>query len=391
MGLSGANALARWTHTFSDTADFKLQTYYDYTERDAAQVFGERRHTFDLNFQNEFAAGDRNKMIWGLGYRLTADMEENNPTYSFTPSSETVNLFSAFAQDEIALVQDRLSLTLGSKIEHNNFTGVELEPGARLLLTPWKDSGSRAVASQTFWASVSRAARTPTRSEEDIKVNQAGTPPFATMISGNTGFKSEELLAYEIGYRAAPLNNLSLDVAAFYNDYDNLRNTEFSSVSFFPPPPTVSTYLANNMKGDTYGAEVSATWTVTERWRLQPAYSFLKMNLHVNPNSTDTTTVPLTEGESPENQFSIRSSLDLPDGVTFDTALRYVDSLSAFQIPSYFEMDARLAWRINKHWEVALVGQNLLHPQHPEFAPTDVQFQQTDIPRSVYGKITWQF
>lgn len=391
MGLSGANTLARWTHTISDTADFKLQAYYDYTERDATQVFGEKRHTADLNFQNEFALGDRHKLIWGLGYRATTDTEQNNPTYTFSPAGKTVNLYSAFLQDEIALLPDRLSLTLGSKIEHNDFTGVEVEPGARLLWTPWVDSGSRALASQNFWASVSRAVRTPTRADEDIILHQAGPPPFAATINGNTGFESEELLAYEIGWRAAPVENVSLDAAAFYNDYNHLRNTEVSSISFFPPPPTINTYLANNMAGDTYGAEVSATWRATDYWRLQPAYTFLKMNLHVPSTSTDTVSAPTAEGESPENQFSLRSLLDLPHGVTFDAALRYVDSLSALQIPSYFELDARLAWQINPHCEFALVGQNLLHPQHPEFAPTDVHYQATQIPRSVYGEITLRF
>lgn len=384
MRVGGADVLGRWTHAISDTTNWKLQAYYDFTTRDTNRVFDEQRNTFGLTFQNEFAADGRNQAIWGLGYRVTADTEKDFPAYSFYPAGDTLNLFSAFAQDEITLVPDRLKLTLGSKLEHNDYTGVEIEPGARLLWT--------LTERQTFWASVSRAVRTPSRSEESILLYEPNQPAPGTVaeISGNPHFQSEEMLAYEIGYRAVPADNLSLDAAVFFNNYDHLRSLEFSS---FSPglPPADSMYLANNLYGDTYGTEISATWRVTPRWRLQPAYTFLKMNLHAQAGSTDTTDPALLAGQSPENQFSLQSFWNLPHGVSAYAGLRYVDSLPSIGISSYFELDARLAWRINRHWEVAVVGQNLLHPQHQEFAPSEIPIQQTEIPRSVLGTVTWQF
>ncbi len=399
MRVGGANALGRWRHTISDSADFQLQAYYDFTTRDAARVFDEQRHTFDLSWQNEFAAGDRHRIVWGLGYRVTADQQKNSDTIQFNPLHDTVNLFSGFAQDEIALVPERLSLTLGSKLEHNDYTGWEVEPGARLRWTPWRASASRALASQTFWASVSRAVRTPSRAEEAIMLFQPNTPSpgVTTVISGNTGFESETMLAYEIGWRAALTENLSVDAAAFYNDYHRLRSLEPTGFSL-GPPPTASVYLANGLTGDSYGAELSATWRpafAQNRWRLTPAYSFLKMNLHPRAGSSDTTSAAQSEGQSPQNQFSMRSSLDLPGGVTADAALRFVDSLKFPQqgvsLGSYWELDARLAWRINPHLEISLVGHNLLHGEHQEFIPTELAIQPAEIPRSVFGEITWQF
>ncbi len=380
MRVGGANTLGRWTHTFSDTADLKLQAYYDFTTRDAASLIDEQRHTFDLSFQNEFAAASWNKLIWGLGYRFTTDTEKNNPTISFNPDSQRVNLFSGFVQDEIPLVPDRLSLTLGTKVEHDTYTGFEVEPAARLLWTPMKR--------QTFWASISRAVRTPARVDENIMQTQAYfvNPPgiyVPVTTSGSTAMRSETMIAYELGYRAAPIDTISFDAAVFYNDYSHLRSLETVA-----PGQLV---FNNLLYGDTYGTEISTTWRVTDRWRLQPAYTFLKMNLHTRPGSTDTTSASLIQGQNPENQFSLRSSLDLPHGVTADADLRYVDSLSALDIGSYFELDARLAWRVNKHWEVSVVGQNLLHARHPEFQTTELQIQPTQIPRSIYGEITWQF
>lgn len=385
MDVGGLNALARWTHTISDTANFKLQTYYDFTTRDSSRVFSERQHTFDLSFQNEFAIGDRNKAIWGLGYRLTSDQEESNPGIMFDPRYRRLNLFSGFAQDEIAIIKDYLSLTLGTKIEHNDFTGFEVEPGARLLWTP--------TEKQTFWASISRAVRTPTRADEDVTANVSPATGFTVTTEDNKGYQSENLLAYEIGYRTVPWKNLSLDLAAFYNDYSRLGGLDV--VSFNPFPPTQTLQQVNNMAGDTYGFEGSATWHVTSRWRLIPSYTLLKMELHATSAAVAPGDVAGVTGQSPQQQFSIRSSLDLPRGVTIDTALRYVDRLQfpmqGTSIPAYFELDARLAWQINKHWEAAIVGQNLLHPNHKEFVPTEIQIQQTEIPRSIYAKISYTF
>ena len=387
MRVSGANALGRWTHTFSDTSNFKLQAYYDYTGRDAPDMFDEQRHTFDLDFKHEFALGDRNHAVWGLGYRLTADEEKNSPAIAFNPGDETLNLFSAFAQDELTLIQRRLSLTFGSKFEHNDYTGFEVEPGARLLWTP--------AEHQTFWASVSRAVRTPSRADEAVLLTQAQAVAPGTFlpvtIAGTNGFESEAMLAYEIGYRTQPFENLSLDLTAFYNDYDHLRSDQQN------PANPAQFYLANNLHGRTYGFEAAATWRATDWWRLQPSYTLLKMNLYAQADGAspaDNNSVAEIEGTSPQNQFSLRSSMDLPHGVTFDTALRYVDNLPYFHIQSYFELDARLAWRINNHWELSLVGQNLLHDQHAEFGPSYIHTQAgqvTDIPRSFYAQITWRF
>jgi iron complex outermembrane receptor protein len=391
MKVSGADALSRWTHTFSDTSNFKLQMYYDYTARFAGNLFDEQRHTFDLDFKHQFALGTWNNVDWGLGYRITDDQEGDNQTISFYNDSEAINLYSAFAQDELTIVPGHLSLTLGSKFEENDYTGFDVQPGARLLWTPTEH--------QTFWASVSRAVRTPSRAEETVVLNQAVPtgfpPPFAyaqgTLLGTNT-FKNENMIAYEAGYRSEPIKNLSIDADAYWNHYDDLRSQAQLSPTLY--------YLANNIHGNAYGCELSATWRVLDWWRLQPSYSCLKSVLHANAANgyVDDYSVGLDEGASPENQFMIRSSMDLPHDIRFDTGLRFVDKLEFPQagaptvtVPNYFELDARLAWHINKNWDVAVIGQNMLHDRHTEFEPTYVHTQATEIPRSVFAQVTYQF
>jgi len=385
--LFGGNVIGRWTHTFSEGNEFKLQLYYDRSERNAL-TFDETRDTFDIDFQHQVAVGERNNFVWGLGYHVTSDHEINTPTLGFNPLSRVVNLFSAFAQDEIVICKSdsdekQLSLTLGSKVEHNDYTGYEVQPSARLLWSP-KDT-------QTFWASVSRAVRTPSRVEDDVIITQP-TPFGAATIYGDRNFESENLLAYELGYRTRPTEWFTFDVASFYNVYDHLRSIEFGPSD--TQPPSAGTFIAlhpeNRIHGETWGVEVSSTAKLTDWWRLQPAYTFLQMHLEKDPGSTDTISVN-DEHRSPQNQFSIRSSMDLPHDIEFDVIGRYVSALTAIQVPSYFTADVRLGWRINQHWEVAIVGQNLVDSRHSEFQPSFIGTPSQEIPRSVYGKITWRF
>ncbi|MBA3543417.1 MAG: TonB-dependent receptor [Chthoniobacterales bacterium] len=306
--VAGGNLLGRWSHNFSDDSQLKVQAYYDRTVRETA-IFGENRDTGDFDVQHRFALGDRQEWIWGLGFRATHDDITNSLNVSILPNHRTLALYSAFLQDEITLVPERLRLTLGSKFEHNDFTGFEIQPSGRLSWTPGH--------SQTFWAAISRAVRTPSRSESDIRLNPAPPvpiPPGSLTIFGNPNMVAEELLAYEVGYRVQPIEQVNLDLTAFYNDYSNLRSLE--PLVSGPVSPSL---VANEMFGESYGAEISLTAQVTKRWRLQGSYSYLNIQLHRKSNSRDTTSERTTEGSSPRNQFFIRSLVDLGWNLQFDS------------------------------------------------------------------------
>jgi iron complex outermembrane receptor protein len=391
IGAGGANFLSRWTHTFSEESELSLQAYYDGMER-RSQILHERRHTFDLDGQYRFAWGDRQDVIWGLGYRVSHNDLHSSPSLKFDRPSQTTELFSAFVQDEISLVKDRLDLTLGTKLEHNDYTGFELQPSGRLNF--------KINERQSVWGAVSRAVRTPSQAEDDITILQQeflAPNPLApatlvrgfVTVSGNRDFLSEELLAYEIGYRVRPHDRLAFDVAGFYNTYDHLRTIEVGPVPL-SPPLHIASQGDNLMSGETYGVELGAHWQAASWWRWSGTYSYLQMQLHLDPGSRDRTSEG-AEGDSPHHQFALRSSMDLPRRIEFDVALRYVDSLPNQRIPSYLAMDVRLGWRPTKNLELAVVGQNLLDDRHPEFASSIIQTRPTEIQHSVYGKLTWRF
>jgi iron complex outermembrane receptor protein len=328
--VSGGNLLGRWRHTFATDSVLTLQAYYDRTIRDSP-IFGENRDTGDIDLQHRFALGDRQQIIWGLGFRVTHSDIKNSVNVAFIPSNRTLTLYSAFVQDEITILPERLRLTIGSKFEHNDFTGFEIQPSARALWTPGHG--------QTIWGSISRAVRTPSEAENDVRLNPAGAPPGFVTIFGNPNFDSEELLAYEIGYRVQPINQLKLDLTAYYNDYDHLRTIEP-----ILPGPVSPSRVDNKLFGHTYGTGISATAQPFKQWRLQSGYTYWQADLHREHGSHDTMTEQTDEGSSPHNQFFIRSILDVGWNVEFDSTLRYVDVLPFPKIPSYVMLDLRLAW-----------------------------------------------
>jgi len=381
----GGNLLGRWTHSFSSSSDLQVQAYFDRTERETI-IFGDYLNTYDIDVQHRFALGGRNDIVWGGGYRVYDDRMQNTPTISFNPEHQTTELFSAFVQDEITLVEDRLRLTLGAKIEHNDYTGFDFQPNGRLLWTP--------TERQSFWGAVSRAVRTPAEVEENAIINNVlkpGPGGVDAQLEGNPNFESEVVNAFELGYRVQLWTNVSLDLATYYNVYQHLRSEEQGTPTISGFNEYIPVTFGNELHGDAYGVEVAPTWQVADFWRLRPAYTLLKLHVGDESGGADTTSAAMMEGESPQQQFSLRSSWDLPYNVTFDVTVRYVDRLTYFGINSYVAGDARLAWRPSKNWEIALVGQNIGNAHHAEFAPTFIGTQRTEVGESGYARITWRF
>jgi iron complex outermembrane receptor protein len=370
VAVSGGNMLARWSHTMSPDSDLSLQVYYDRTDRNIPGSFAEALDTYDADFQQHVHVAGRNDVVWGLGYRVSHDHVGTTPALAILPPNVSHQWFSGFVQDELPLWTDRLHLSLGTKIEHNDYTGVEVQPGVRLgwTLTP----------QHMLWGAISRAVRTPSRIDRDFFV--PATAPF--LLAGGPGFVSEQLLAYELGYRTQPHDRLSLTVAAFYNDYDDIRGVEPLS-----PASPVPFVIANGQMGTSYGAELTADYRVREWWRLRSGYTGLRIHLRPTPGSTDRT-YGSTESHDPNHQAFLRQSLNLPGHVELDAALRYVASIANQTVPAYEELDAHVAWQASPALEYSIIGQNLLHPHHIEFGAPDAR---REVMRGISAKITWRF
>lgn len=407
--LSGGNVLGRWTHAAASGASMSLQLYYDHTYLSQpfaasppapfysgfpAASLTDAVNTYDVDFQYHFAWSARQKITWGLGYRATHEVDEDLSVVRFAPPVRSQNLYSGFLQDEILLARG-VYLTAGSKLEHNGYTGFEFEPSVRLQ---WNVNSS-----QLLWSAISRAVRTPSRYDRDLLVPTGLSnppPPFqfpAAYLTGNPAFVSETLVAYELGYRAQLGPKLSASFSAFYNNYAHLRSTTSTpTTATYPFPYPV--FFQNNLEGETHGLELSTSYQMREWWRLHAGYNLLLEHIRVAPGEIDATGAT-NETADPQQQVFLRSSTDLPWGLTCDASLRWVDSLHINNgptsgpvlgsVPSYFGLDARIGWHVSKSLELSVAGRNLLHAYHPEYgfpSPT-----REEIARSVFGQITWGY
>ncbi len=385
--VSGGNLLGRWDHVFSSRSDTTIQLYFDKYDRGGPES-DEVRDTVDFDFQNHIALGTRHDLIWGAGYRHTADLDIGTVDQAFLPPRHSAGLFSAFVQDEITLKPDRVALYIGSKLENNYFTGFDAEPSARVIWTP---SDRR-----TFWAAVSRAARTPTRRDIGLDAALAALPgPTEVELVGNPRFESEHLIAYEAGYRAQPTDRLSVDLTVFFNNYHGLESIEpqpsFIDQSSTPPLTIQPLQLSNLMYGTSEGVETYLRWKVTNRWTLSPGYSFLEMHLHLKPTSQDSVSVADTQGSNPGHQAQLRSHVELSSKFAWDANAYFVGALPAQFVPSYTRLDSQLTWRLGEHLQLSVVGQNLVKDHHEEFNDFLQIVNSTQVKRSVYGKLTWRF
>jgi iron complex outermembrane receptor protein len=388
--LNGENILGRWKRTLSEGNDIQVQAYYDRTDRHAPNYI-EIRNTFDVDFLQRIRLPARQEISWGLGARVDP---VNDPVVvsglQFVPNQRTDYLATGFVQDEIGLVDRRLSLTLGTKLLRTNFTtGIDLEPSARLLWTP--------SDKQTIWAAFTHALRTPSDSEENFNLlGYVGTAsngtPFFARFNANPNFATEQMNGYELGYRRLLGPNFYVDLTGFYNHYHDLFSEDFAGATFLEATPAPAHLLLpvqfrNGLLGYTKGVEIAPEWRPTANWRLRGSYSYLHMNLGRAPGSGDVGTAPIIVGSSPQHEATIQSAFDLSKKLQLDLTYRYVSALPGQNIPAYSTGDARIGWRFNRQVELSLIGQNLLQPWHVEYGGDPGPL--IGIKRSVYARMTW--
>lgn len=363
--LSGGNVLFNWQRTVSEDEEWKLQAYYDHA-RIIDAVVDQRVNTSDIELQHRFRLTNNQDLTWGLGYRKVSDELNGTYTLSFTPEKKDTHVYSVFVQDEI-LLGNKFNLTLGTKIDHNDYTDYEYQPSIRLH---WQTSDTSDV-----WGAVSRAVQTPSRATRDSKLNFAVTDFFVLSNEGNSNLQSEELIAWEAGYRGQFSSRFNLDAAIFYNKYDKLLSREFNG-------STVGVY-DNLLEGKTYGGELASNWQVTPDWRLRASYSYLAIDIKTKAGGTDTASAERIEGAAPQDMVKLQSQFSLSQKMELDAALYYVSELSSLSVDAYTRLDLGLGWQPTSYLHLSLTAQNLLDERHREYRAQDIT--ASEVPRSVYA------
>ncbi|MGA8910710.1 MAG: TonB-dependent receptor plug domain-containing protein [Acidobacteriaceae bacterium] len=380
----GGNLLGQWRRDLPNEADLYLQAFWAHDDR-VGPNFGETRDTFDVDFLHRTPPTRWQQFTYGVGARWSpSSTQQTIPTDNFIPASETESIYSGFLQEDVKFVPDRLALTLGSKLEHNSYTGFEYEPSGRLLFTPRDD--------QSLWASISRAVRIPDRVDENIDVDVYLAPVWGEIV-GNRNLRAERLVAYEGGYRGLWGKRIYFTAAGFHNVYDDLiaQGAPFLGTATTPPFPPGSLLIGfqyrNGIRGTTDGFEVAPEWQPLSWWRFKTAWSYLHVNLEDVPGFDYPLTLTTLHGSSPNSQVVARSLIDLPGHFEFDQVFRYIGALPAQGVEAYETGDVRFGRHLSPGLDVSVVGQNLLQPHHEEFGISPGP--NVGIKRGIYAKLVW--
>ncbi len=396
--LSGGSLQLQWERQLSEDSAWSVQTSIDRSLRDD-WFLDQSRTTWDISFNHRFSFLENQDIIWGGGYRYTTDHTTGGAYSAMDPAAQTTEIMNLFIQDDWTLIADKLHLILGSKIEHNDYNGYEVQPTARLL---WTLNNQHSL-----WAAISRAVRTPSRADSDlyatiaqVETTETINTPYGPMIapatitmnvSGNPDFKSEKLIAYEIGHRTQVHKDFSIDTTLFYNVYKDLRTQDTGipvvDPSVLPVDINMPMAIGNNMDGETLGIELAVTWQVNQRWRLAGSYSWLKIFLHHNAVGGDLMGEN-AEDETPEHQASLRSYLDLPNDLEWDTSLFYFNGF--YRVPAHLRCDMRLGWHPSPNWEFSVKVENLFDDSHREFF-NSLGLITSDVPRNWYAEVQYHF
>jgi iron complex outermembrane receptor protein len=383
--VHGANLLARWSRERADDG-WQLQAYVDHTRRDIPNTYRDRRTTADVDFQHRRALGARHELTWGAGATVVHDDFGNTSFATFEPVSRTVTTFNAFAQDRWQLGRDTV-LTAGVRLEHNDYTGLEVQPNLRL----WTPLGER----QVVWLAASRAVRTPSRLESSLRLVTPLTIPGLALpaiveVRGSPALDAERLTAFEAGYRLRASERVSLDLATYWNVYRWLQTQEaqtpdvvaLGGASYLRIP----LLLGNGLQGETRGGTLALTLRPRDDWRVQIDYTYIDYELELRTGSRNTGALNAAR-RSPRFEAAVHSYLDLPAGWSLYLGARRVDALAALAVPAYTAIDASVQWRSRGGLELALTGRNLADDAHVEFGTAP----GNRIERSAYATVRTRF
>ncbi len=392
----GANVVANVEWSPKAGVQNTVQVSLDQYRENMENILLEDRSTFDVDFQSRMALSARQDLVWGLGYRHSEDaLRSGMSVMTVTPDSQKQDTVSGFIHDEIRVIPDRWRVMLGSKFERNAFSGFNMQPNLRSL---WSLNSTDSV-----WASVSRAVRTPSRVERGMSFDLGTLPPGAAnnplpvvvRAFSDASFGAESVVSYELGYRAQWASNLMADLTVFRSDYRNLRSATPAgytmAMSGAQPYLVYNMQTINGVSARASGFEAALDWHAMPSWRLQTAYTYLYVKADENGVASGVSPTTISDGSVPRHQVSLRSSHDLGARQQLDAWLRRVGAIHGLGIGSYSELDLRWAWRVTPQLELSLTGQNLLHAQHTEYPSDPLPSVQMRIPRLYAVKARWQF
>ncbi len=386
MPLSGGHLQGEWSPLLADGHTTRFSGWLDINNRDVPGLLNEHRQTLAFEALHILPDSEVGRISFGGGYRYQRLDLDGSSRASTSDPHNVLNVVDAFIQDELELGD--VSLFLGTKLEYNEFVGLQVQPDVR---ASWQiDEGWNA------WAAVSRAVRTPTFVEDDLRLDVSSQPgpggvAQVGQLVSNKDFDAEELLSYEGGFRARPSEALFFDLALFYGDYDQLDERVLGTPMLDPSVPRIEVpLLVDNVRtAKSYGAELSARWMVGEDTSLAASYSFARVEEELTDPNAVVASLP-AEGSYPRHQAQLHLHQVLTDEWSGDLHAYYYGDAPATGIDAWLRLDLHLGWRPKDDLRLDFTAQNLLDDRHPEF-PGEFFGATTEVERSVLFTVTHRF
>src|SRR6267378_3285242 len=287
--LSGGNVLTRWNHISSNRSDTTVKFYFDRYERSGPESLEDRK-----------SPGPR------VGTRISTQRGSNRRNHrpGFCPGQLVRPFF------QLVCAGPNNAETQSSRPVYWDEAGERLfhraRPSAKRALNLDSDSAPHSLGSSIAGHQHSDSAR------RGLECGAGGAARAGRSCSaGKPGRKHRACYLLRVGYRTQPSARLSFDLAAFFNNYGGLETIEplpsFTVPNSNPPLLVLPRLIEDKMRGTTEGIEAILNWNVTSRWSVSPGYALLKMHLHTEASSLDTTRPVQEEGSNPAHQAQIRS------------------------------------------------------------------------------------
>jgi iron complex outermembrane receptor protein len=379
---SGGDLNFRYQTVQTNGTGLLAQAYFDRTLRTHG-FLGDTRNTIDLDFVDRFKAGSSHLISVGAGLRwIPYNVISNVAGEGLVPPKATDHIYTGFLQDEIRLGKT-VGLTLGAKLQQNNYSGFDILPSGRVL---WSINDQ-----QSLWGGITRSVTTPSDIEEDFLL-QGITPTLVIQLLGDHKFKSENVLGYELGYRGTVNKHLFVDLAGFWNQYSQLQSFSPYMITSSGGVTYYTVQYTNQISGSASGFEIAPEIAISSAWRLNLSYSYLNSDFSAagaTSNISDSGSVSTYDASSPKHQVVLQSMIDLPYKFAFDQTYRFVSALPAQKVPAYQTADLHLSRPLGANFLIEGVGQNLFQPRHLEWGTGDPTQPPVAIQRAGYVRISF--
>jgi iron complex outermembrane receptor protein len=376
--VSGGDVNMRWEHNLSSDQGFYLQAYISRALRSGVPV-DDARNTYDIDLIDHMHVGERNLFSYGGTLHWSTFQVARG---IFTVSHGTDYQHTGFVQDEVRLAKS-VWMTVGTKLEYNNYSGFDLQPSGRILWSPGEQ--------QALWGGVTRAVTTPSDIEENYYLHgSAGNTVI--QVLGDRNFKSEDVVGYEAGYRRLLAGKVYASLSGFWNEYSHLQSFSPAMVTSSGGLTYITFQYQNLISGSTSGAELATESQIARWWRLDLNYSFLNSDFTASgptSNISDSGSVLTYDGSSPKHMLTLQSIFDLPGGFQFDPTYRFISALPAQKVPAYQTADVHIQRALGRNFDFEIVGQNLFQNVHYEWGTGDPNQPLVGMYRAGYVRLTF--